>query len=161
MTELEGTAARVAGKLIARRETIAISESSSGGLISAALLAVPGASAFFMGGAVVYTLKAREVLLGITAAEMKVRGSRSASEPYAALCAKSVRVRFGTVWGLSETGAAGPTGNSYGDAAGHACFAVDGPAVRVTTLETGHGDRPANMRIFAVAALELLDKELG
>lgn len=161
MDDLDTVASRVAGKLIARGDTIAISESSAGGLISAALLAVPGASAFFMGGAVVYTLKAREQLLGITAEEMKTRGIRSASEPYAALCAQTIRERFDTTWGLSETGAAGPTGNRYGDAAGHACFALSGPAERVTTLETGHGDRPANMRIFAAAALALLDRELG
>jgi PncC family amidohydrolase len=161
MSELDEVAARVAERLIARGETIAISESSAGGLISAALLAVPGASAFFMGGAVVYTLKAREALLGITADEMKRLGIRSASEPYAALCARTVRERFGTDWGLSETGAAGPTGNRYGDAAGHACFAISGKAERVTTLETGHGDRAANMRIFAAAALKLLEIELG
>lgn len=161
MDDLDAVAARVAAKLIARGDTIAISESSSGGLISAALLAVTGASAFFMGGAIVYTLKAREVLLGITADEMKRQGIRSASEPYAALCAKTIRERFGTVWGLSETGAAGPTGNRYGDAAGHACFAFDGPVARVTTLETGHGDRPANMRIFATSALLLLEQALA
>lgn len=160
MNELDDIAARVAGKLIARGGTIAISESSAGGLISAALLAVPGASAYFLGGAVVYTMKARETLLGITDEEMRSLGLRSASEPYAALCAKRVRERFGTVWGLSETGAAGPTGNRYGDAAGHACFALSGPAEDVTTLETGHGDRPANMRIFAASALALLDKAL-
>ncbi|TDR89883.1 CinA family protein [Enterovirga rhinocerotis] len=161
MDELDAVALRVGTRLIARGETIAISESSAGGLISAALLAVPGASAFFMGGAVVYTLKAREVLLGITAGEMTERGIRSASEPYAALCASRVRERFATSWGLSETGAAGPTGNRYGDAAGHACFALSGPAERVTTLETGHGDRARNMRVFAAAALALLEAELG
>jgi len=161
MSELDEIAARVAGKLIARGETIAISESSAGGLISAALLAVPGASAYFLGGAVVYTMKAREALLGITDEQMRSLGLRSASEPYAALCAGRVRERFGTSWGLSETGAAGPTGNRYGDAAGHACFAVDGPSRSTATLETGHGDRPANMQIFAAAALALLDKELG
>ena len=161
MDDLDLVAARVGARLVTRKETIAISESSAGGLISAALLAVPGASAFFMGGAVVYTMTAREVLLGITADEMRDLGIRSASEPYATLCARAIRTRFATSWGLSETGAAGPTGNRYGDAAGHACFALAGPAERVTTLETGHGDRPRNMRIFAAAALALLEKELG
>ncbi|HMO27893.1 CinA family protein [Enterovirga sp.] len=161
MDDLDALAARVAAKLIARGETIAVSESSAGGLISAALLAVPGASAFFMGGAVVYTATAREVLLGISPAEMCERGIRSASEPYAALCAARMRERFGTSWGLSETGAAGPAGNRYGDAAGHACFALSGPVETVTTLETGHGDRPANMRVFAAAALALLERALG
>lgn len=161
MDDLEAVAVRVGARLVARGETIAISESSAGGLISAALLAVPGASAFFQGGAVVYTLKAREVLLGITDDEMRELGIRSASEPYATLCARAIRGRFATSWGLSETGAAGPTGNRYGDAAGHACFALAGLAERVTTLETGHGDRAANMRVFAAAALSLLAEELG
>lgn len=161
MDDLDALAARVAAKLIARKETVAVSESSAGGLVSAALLAVPGASAYFMGGAVVYTATAREVLLGIAPEEMRERGIRSASEPYAALCARRIRERFGTSWGLSETGAAGPTGNRYGDAAGHACLALSGPVETVTTLETGHGDRPANMRLFASAALALLEEALG
>lgn len=144
----------IAKELKARGETLAVSESSGGGLISAALLAVPGASAYFLGGAVVYTRQARGALLGITDAEMK--GLRSSSEPYAALLARTVRHRHGATWGLSETGASGPSGNRYGDAAGHTCIAVAGPAERVLTLETGHGDRIVNMRAFGVKALETL-----
>lgn len=147
-------AARVGASLIARSQTVAVSESSSGGLVSAALLAVPGASAFFMGGAVVYTGSARAALLGITAAEMA--GVRSASEPYALLLARTMRARLGTTWGIAETGAAGPTGNRYGDAAGHSCLAVSGPRERAVTLETGNADRVANMRAFAAALLDLL-----
>ena len=135
--------------------------SSGGGLISAALLAVPGASAYFLGGAVVYTRQARGALLGITDAEMK--GLRSSSEPYAALLARTVRHRHGATWGLSETGGVlpGPTGNRYGDAAGHTCIAVAGPVERVLTLETGHGDRIVNMRAFGVKALETLAEALA
>ena len=142
----------VARKLKARGETVAIAESSAGGLIAAALLAVPGASAYFLGGAVVYTRQARSALVGITDAEMQ--GLRSSSEPYAALLARTTRHRHGATWGLSETGAAGPSGNRYGDAAGHTCIAVAGPVERVLTLETGHGDRAVNMRAFAAKALE-------
>jgi len=142
----------IAQKLKARGETVAIAESSAGGLVAAALLAVPGASAYFLGGAVVYTRQARSALVGITDAEMK--GLRSSSEPYAALLARTTRHRHGATWGLSETGAAGPSGNRYGDAAGHTCIAVTGPVERVLTLETGHGDRVANMRAFAFKALE-------
>ena len=151
---LDETARRLAEVLIARRETVAVAESSSGGLISAALLAVPGASAFFLGGAVVYTGKARMALLGIP--REAVAGMRSASEPYALLLARTARENFGATWGLSETGAAGPTGNGYGDAAGHSCLAVSGPFEHALTLETGDGDRGANMFAFAAAALELL-----
>src|SRR5262245_33150039 len=119
MKELTDIAGQIAARLIARKETIAVAESSTGGLISAALLSVPGASAYFLGGAVVYTRDARRLLMDIADQDMK--GMRSASEPYAQLLARQMRSRFGTTWGLSETGATGPTGNRYGDAAGHSC----------------------------------------
>jgi PncC family amidohydrolase len=151
-------ASRIASALIARGETVAVSESAAGGLIAAALLAVPGASRYFLGGGVVYTAVAREALLGIGAAEMA--GMRSASEPYAQLAARTIRQRLGATWGLAETGAAGPTGNRYGDAAGHACLAVSGPTEAARTLETGSSDRATNMRGFALAAMALLEEGL-
>jgi PncC family amidohydrolase len=138
-----------------RKHTIAVSESSAGGLINAALVAVPGASAYYLGGVIVYTGFSRENLLRIRAGEMK--GMRSASEPYAVLLAKTVRANLGTTWGLSETGASGPSGNRYGDAPGHACIAVSGPLDAVITVETGSADREANMWEFARRALELLE----
>lgn len=159
MQELFAKGAAIGALLKARRETVAVAESSAGGLVSASLLAVPGASAYFLGGAVVYTATAREQLLGITKAEMA--GLRSSSEPYALLLARTLRARFGTVWGIAETGASGPTGNRYGDAAGHSCLAISGPVERVVTLETGHGDRAANMQAFSVALLDLFEKALS
>src|SRR5215467_15802527 len=122
MQDLVPIATEIAAKLVARKQTIAVAESSTGGLISASLLAVPGASAYFLGGAVVYTRDARRLLMDIGDAEMK--GFRSSSEPYAQLLARQMRGRFATTWGLSETGATGPTGNRYGDAAGHCCMAI-------------------------------------
>ena len=149
-------AERIADRLKARRETIAVAESSTGGLISASLLAVPGASAYFLGGAVVYTRQARRALVSIP--DSAVAGIRSASEPYAQLLARTVREQHGATWGLSETGATGPTGNRYGDPAGHSCMAVSGPSERVLTLRTGNNDRRANMHAFAERALnELLE----
>jgi nicotinamide-nucleotide amidase len=159
MKELVAIAEQVAARLIMRKETIAVAESSTGGLIAASLLAVPGASAYFLGGAVVYTRDARRILMDISDDAMV--GIRSASEPYAKLLAEQARRRFATDWGLSETGATGPTGNRYGDAAGHSCMAVAGPETRVITLETGSNDRAGNMQAFAAAALGLLLKELG
>jgi nicotinamide-nucleotide amidase len=144
----------IAPRLIARRETIAIAESSTGGLIAAALLAVPGASAYFLGGAVVYTKSSRAALLGIGDAEMQ--GLRPATEAYALLMARRVRERHGATWGIGETGATGPSGNRYGDPAGHTCIAVAGPAERAITLRTGYAERLANMDAFAKRALELL-----
>ena len=159
MSDLDEVAARVARRLLARRDTIAVAESSAGGLISAALLAIPGASGFFLGGAVLYTADAREALAGITPDEMT--GLRSSSEPYAQLLARTMRKRLVTRWGLAETGAAGPGGNRYGDAAGHTCLGISGPHEAVRTLETGLSDRGQNMRLFATAALDLLDEALA
>jgi len=152
-------AGKIAARLIERRETIAIAESSTGGLIAAALLAIPGASAYFVGGAVVYTKVARAALLGIGDAEMT--GLRPSTEAYASMCAQRVRERHSSNWGLGETGASGPSGNRYGDAAGHTCIAVSGPVERAVTLETGSADRWANMDAFARRALELLLEALS
>ena len=156
MSDLDALAAALGEKLKARGETVAVAESSSGGLISAALLGVPGASKYYLGGAVVYTGKARMVLMDLP--REAVAGMRSASEPYAMLLAQTARERFGATWGLSETGAAGPTGNGYGDAAGHTCIAIAGPVDMAMTIETGSEDRAANMTAFAAAALRMLDQ---
>jgi PncC family amidohydrolase len=162
METLLPLAEQVAALLKQRRETIAVAESSSGGLLSAALLAVPGASAYFLGGAVVYTRDARKLLLAIP--PEAVKGMRPASEPYALLLARTTRERFSSSWALAETGAAGPTGNPYGDAPGHCCLAISGmagAAEAAITLETGSADRAANMRAFALAGLELLQRHLS
>jgi nicotinamide-nucleotide amidase len=154
MKALLPLAEKIAASLIARRQTIAIAESSTGGLVAATLLAVPGASAYFLGGAVVYTKSARAALLGIGDTEMQ--GLRPATEDYSLLIARLVRERHGATWGFGETGATGPSGNRYGDPAGHTCLAVAGPTERATTLRTGNSDRLANMDAFATRSLELL-----
>jgi PncC family amidohydrolase len=159
MNDLIAIAEQIAARLVAQKQTIAVAESSTGGLISASLLAVPGASAYFLGGAVVYTRDARRLLADIPDEAMK--GIRSASEPYAQLLASRTRERFSTTWGLSETGATGPTGNRYGDAAGHSCMAIAGPVSSVITLETGSTDRQGNMHAFAARALNLLLENLA
>ena len=159
MSNLNALAERVAERLIARGETVAIAESSAGGLISAALLAVPGASKFYVGGAVVYTARARLSLMDIPQKAMD--GLRSASEPYAVMLARVARKNLKATWALSETGAAGPDGNRYGDAPGHCCMAVVGKEVSVsTTLETGNDQRASNMQAFAAAALAFLAQTL-
>jgi nicotinamide-nucleotide amidase len=147
------------GELLkARKETVAVAESSTGGLIAASLLAVPGASAYFVGGAVLYTHKAREALLGIELADHP--GMRASTEPYALLCANTMRERLGATWGIGESGATGPSGNRYGDAAGHSCIAICGPEIRSITLETGSAEREANMWRFAREALALFEAVL-
>ena len=159
MQDLLPIAERIGAKLKQRGETIAIAESSTGGLISAALLAVPGASAYFLGGSVIYTRFARSGFLEIP--DPLPGTMRASTEPYAALLARTVRTRCSATWGLSETGATGPTGNRYGDAAGHTCIGLAGPIEQTITLETGLSDRVTNMRRFATRALELLDSALS
>ena len=159
MKDLVPIAEKIAARLIERKQTIAVAESSTGGLISASLLAVPGASNYFLGGGVIYTRDARRILMDIPDEAMK--GIRSASEPYAKLLASQIRRRFATDWGLSETGATGPTGNRYGDAAGHSCMGVAGPEPLAMTLETGSADRLANMHVFAATALNFLLQNLS
>ena len=152
---MQAAANAIASLLKERKQTLAVAESSAGGLINAALVAVPGASAYYLGGCIIYTSASREGLLGISAQEL--RNMRSASEPYAILVAQRVRERLRASWGLSETGASGPTGNRYGDAPGHACFAVSGPVEAAITIATGSAEREANMRTFAHRALLLLE----
>jgi nicotinamide-nucleotide amidase len=159
MQSLVNVAERAAAHLKRRKETIAVCESSSGGLIAAALLAVPGASAYFAGGMVIYTRQGYDALREFEAAEL--RGARSSSEENALVRADLARDRFGATWGLGETGAAGPTGNRYGDPAGHTCIGVTGPARASTTLRTGRSERLENMQRFAAAALEQLEAMLA
>jgi nicotinamide-nucleotide amidase len=159
MSELDTLAVSLGALLKERRETVAVAESSAGGLISAALLAVPGASAYFLGGGVIYTQVARRALLRLP--DESLKGMRSSTEAYALLKARTIRELLGATWGLAETGASGPTGNRSGDAAGHACIAVAGAVERAITVETGHGDREQNMWAFAKRALELLETSLG
>lgn len=161
MDRLLPFAEQIGAALKARGETIAVSESSAGGLISASLLAVPGASRFYRGAGIIYTPHAFRGLMGLTRDDLN--GVRSATEPYARLMARTIRDKLQASWGLCETGATGPDGNAYGDAAGHVCVGLvgDGGLERSRTVETGLKDRVENMYLFADAALELLSKSLN
>jgi nicotinamide-nucleotide amidase len=159
MQDLLPLAERLAALLKARRETIVVAESSTGGLISAALLAVPGASAYFLGGAIVYTRDARRALLAIP--DEAMAGLRASTEAYARLLARTARERLAATWSLAETGAAGPAGNRYGDKPGHSCLAIAGPVERAITVETGSADRVANMRAFAARGLAMVIEGLS
>ena len=158
MESLTSMAESIAALLVERGETVAICETTGGGLISAALLSIPGASRYYRGAAVTYTGVARAAFLEIDLESHP--GVRSSSEPYALLIAETIRERLGADWGIGETGAAGPTGNPYGDAAGHTCIAVVGPAQHVETLETGDADREANMWAFSKRTLEAFEAVL-
>jgi len=153
MRESDELAEAVARRLIERRETVAVAESAAGGLISAALLGVAGASAYYKGGFVGYTSEARIKFAGLTAEF--IQEHRSVTEPHTLALARGIRERLGATWGISETGAAGPTGNRYGDPVGRVTLAVSGPVERTQLLDTGHGDRRRNMEDFTVATLKL------
>ncbi|MEM1390308.1 MAG: CinA family protein [Pseudomonadota bacterium] len=160
MDTLYSLAEQIGERLLKRGETLGISESSSGGLISAALLSVAGASQWYRGAGVIYTPNGFYGLMGLERDDIK--GMRSSTEPYAAFMARHVRQKLRTNWGLSETGAAGPTGNPYGDAAGHTCTAIVGAGTTSSrTLETGLDNRRENMTLFAEEALLHLLKVLG
>ena len=158
MRELVQQAERVGALLKQRKETIALAESSTGGLIAASILAVPGASAYFLGGAVLYTREAWNALRDFD--ESLLRGARSATEANALVRADLARARFGATWGLGETGAAGPTGNRYGDPAGHTCIALAGAVRSAITLRTHRSERLENMYAFAARALQHLEEVL-
>jgi nicotinamide-nucleotide amidase len=159
MRELLAVSERIAALLKQRKETVAVAESAAGGLITAALLAVPGASAYCLGGIVIYTRQAWEAVRDFE--EGLLEGHRSATEANALIRARIARQKFKATWGIGETGAAGPTGNRYGDPAGHACIAIAGPVERVLTVRTGNSDRQANMQAFAAKALETLLAAVG
>jgi PncC family amidohydrolase len=154
MDELVAHAGRIALRLNALKETVAVAESAAGGLITAALLAVPGASAYCRGGIVIYTRQAWEALRDFD--EALLGGHRSATRENAVIRARLARDRFAATWGLGETGAAGPAGNRYGDPAGHTCVAVAGPVRAARTVRTHRSDRLQNMDAFAEAALKHL-----
>ena len=157
---LRDAAADLAERLVARGETLAVAESSAGGLISAAMLSVPGASAYYRGGVVIYDrASVKATLLGATDLDP---GTKGASETFARFLSASAAARFGATWGLGETGATGPDPNPYGDPAGYAWVAVSGPGdlLVAENVVTGDDDRVANMEAFAARALALLAAQL-
>lgn len=156
MYDLQSAANDLAILLKDRSDTVGVSESSAGGLISATLLGIPGASAYFVGGTVTYTRLAQRGLLGVTDKDML--NVRASTEEYALINARAVKTRLKATWGLSETGASGPNGNRYGDNAGHTCIAVSGPVERTATLETSNDNRVENMWMFAIKAINLLEE---
>ncbi len=158
MNSLSDLSAGVAAMLKNRGETISVAESSTGGLISAALLATPGASGFFEGGGVVYSLESRRQLLGIT--DNQVADLSPVSEQYIAASAVAIRQKLGTTWSIAEIGATGPAGTRYGHPPGICVIAIDGPVALTRLLETGSDNREANMWAFAGAAFELLGEAM-
>jgi nicotinamide-nucleotide amidase len=153
--EVLTAATSAAARLRERGESVAVAESSTGGLIAAALVAQDGASHYFRGGFVFYTLESMTTQLA-DASDIEF-GERSATEQRARWVADSARARLGADWGVGETGATGPSPNHYGDPAGHSWVAASGPDGIVSAhVLTGDSNRLANMEAFAVQALGLI-----
>lgn len=148
----------VADLLKSKQQTVAVAESSTGGLISSSLLAVPGASAYFLGGTIIYTIEARRDLLGIP--DEVLKGQTPLSEEYVSLCARQIRKTLNATWGIAELGATGPAGTRYGHQPGICVLAIDGPVSLTHRIENGSPDRERNMEIFADAAIELLKQAI-
>ncbi|MFP6808543.1 MAG: CinA family protein [Pseudomonadales bacterium] len=151
-------AAPAAVLLKSRNESVAIAESSTGGLISASLLAVPGASAYFLGGAVIYTRESRRIFMDLPMEKLK--GVKPLTEEIARIFAESIRETMGSTWGVAELGVAGPSGTPYSDEVGVSVIAIAGPIVRSEKIETGHNERERNMHQFSERALALLEATL-
>ena len=160
LEDLHPQALRIAGLLRARGEKIAVADGATGGLVAASLLTVPGALDFFVGGGVVYSLRARDVLFDVP--REAYRGMRGASEDYALLQARAIRDNFGAEWGIAESGSVGGSSHPSGAPAGRSCVAVAGPHGEWSHVtETGSDARIANMEAFARAALAFLEETLA
>lgn len=159
MPSLASRCEKIAETLKANEQTVAVAESSTGGLIAASLLAVPGASAYFLGGSVIYTYEAREKVLGIPGDV--VRGMTPLSEEYVALCAKTMREKLNATWGIAELGATGPAGTRYGHPPGICVLAIDGPVSLSRRLETGSDDREGNMWRFVEEIFDMMQEALN
>lgn len=136
-------------------ETVCVAEGSAGGLISASILAIPGASAYYLGGSVIYTQRAKRAFMGNSVPEPE--GMRGATEEFARFLAESSLVQLRTTWAIGEAGAAGPP-NRYGDPAGHAWLAIAGPRSATRHILTHSDDRLENMEAFTVASLRFLQE---
>nr|WP_298928352.1 CinA family protein [uncultured Erythrobacter sp.] len=159
LRELHPQAVRIAEALKARGEKIAVADGATGGLIGAALLTVPGALKFYVGGGIVYSFKARDVLFDLP--RDAYEGMRSATEEYALLQARAIRDRLGADWGIAESGAAGSSKHPMGVASGMSVAAIAAPDFdRTAIVETASDDRIDNMAAFTRNALDLLESAL-
>ena len=156
LNENHPQALRIATLLRGRGEKLAVADGATGGLIAASLLTVPGALEFFVGGGVVYSFRARDILFDLPREAYK--GMRGASEEYALLQARAIRENFGAEWGLAESGSVGGSSHPSGAPAGRSVAALVGPLGEFTRIiETGSDDRIANMYAFTGNALGLLE----
>ena len=158
MKELSKLCEPIADRLKANKQTISVSESSTGGLISAALLSIPGASAYYKGGSVIYTLASRKIFLNLS--KQDVEGLEPMTESMALRFAEKTKEVLDSDWAIAELGIAGPTGSPYGVDPGTSVVAISGPSDNFVRIETGNTDRESNMMDFTKSALQLLSRTL-
>ena len=153
--EQEALAHEIASLLTERGQTVAVAEATTGGLISAALLWVAGASRYYAGGGVLYTLNSRTALAGVPASLFE--NYRGTTPEIISAMAEAMRVRLGATWCIAESGLAGPTTGRSGLPPGRTTIGVAGPVSRTEVIETGLGeDREANMVEFTTRSLRML-----
>lgn len=146
-------------KLKAAGHTVAVAESSTAGLISASLVSVAGASGYYRGGSVIYTLESRRNILGIRRAD--VDGLDPMTEAMVERFAIKARDQLDATWGIAELGIAGPTPAGYGIDAGNSVIAIVGPTTLTTSINTGHCNREENMWAFTAAAFALFEQAIS
>src|SRR4051812_9010939 len=149
--EQKSLANEIGALLVERGETVAVAEGTTGGLISSALLYVAGASKYYAGGALVYTLNSRIQLADVPAEQ--AANYQGTTIEMVAYMADSIRKKLGASWGIAEAGLAGPTGGRSGAPPGLTRVGVAGPATRAEIFETGSADREENMAAFLTNAL--------
>ncbi|KAG0683683.1 hypothetical protein C6P40_000790 [Pichia californica] len=155
--------AEIAEILIKRNQSVAVSEGACGGLLSAYLISLPGASNFFDGGRLIYSLKSRLRLSGWN--NQQINSYTGPSEQVALKMARNLRVEFGSTYVLSETGYAGPSTNvGIGDNSsineadakvGTVYLGISGPyGNKSCEMCTDLNDRSLNMQLFAKYSLQ-------
>jgi PncC family amidohydrolase len=161
--DIQKLVAEIADILLSRNETVSVSEGACGGLLSAYLIARPGASQFFDGGRLIYSLKSRLKTSGWNSEQIK--SYTGPSEQVALKMARNMRIEFGSTYVLSETGYAGPSANVSGvenmsitedDAkVGMVYLGISGPNRNYSCeMFSGSTDRSTNMQLFAQYSLQ-------
>ena len=159
MEELPDILLKISRILTKRKETVSVTETSTGGLISAGLLSVPGASSYFVGGVIPYARSVRGDLLNIT--KDKVVGLSPMSEEMAMSFAQNTKQKMQTDWAIAELGIAGPRGSVYGFEPGSCVVGISGPRSSSTFIRTGKDRRHENMALFRNSALALFADALS
>jgi nicotinamide-nucleotide amidase len=144
----------VGDNLRRRRQTVAVAESCTGGLLASRLTDIPGSSDYFIAGAVTYANAAKRRDLGVPGSLLKKHGA--VSRQVALAMARGIRVRAGTTWGVGITGIAGPGGGTPKKPVGLVYVALASGQRAVCNAYHFTGNRDAIRQRAVLAALDLL-----